>query len=163
MKRSGTAEGTEEGKINTGIYGPSRSVVRRGSIGAAATLAGYYGEFLQLQVVTGKISYEWYMGYMSDLFLPASMVSVGAAVGIAALRHNDKFKWGNLETKEKGLNTLDKIVLATAGLVVAGATLVEYLDSTAGVNFDWKDVVCYAVGTSVAYGIYRCSRIFEKD
>ena len=77
------------------------------------------------------------MGHMSDLFLPASMVSLGAAVGIAVLHHDDEFKIGNLETKAKGLNTVDVIILGIAGLVVTGAALVEYLDYTAGVSFDY--------------------------
>ena len=139
-----------------------KPVAVNGLSGVAAIVAGYYGEFLQLQVTERKIPYEWYMGHMSDLFLPASMVSVGAAFGIAVLHHDDEFKIGNLETKAKGLNTLDRIILGIAGLVVTGATLVEYLDYTAGVSFDWKDVVCYAVGASVAYGIYRFSRIFDR-
>src|SRR3989338_2682679 len=135
-----------------------KQVVVNGLSGVVATVACYCGEFLQWQVIDRKIPYEWYMGYMSDLFLPASVVSVSAVVGIASLYRDEKFKLGNFETREKYLNTLDRLVLGTAGVVVAGATFVEYFDSTAGVNFDWKDVVCYAVGTSVAYGIYRCSR-----
>ena len=140
-----------------------KQVVVNGLAGVAANVVGYYGEFLQLQTIERKIPYEWYMGYMSDLFLPAGMVSLSAAVGAAMISYGKKYKMENREITEKDLNTFDKIILGMTGLVVAGATSVEYLDSIAGLNFDWKDAVCYAAGSSVAYGIYKFSRIFERD
>ena len=137
-----------------------KQIATNGLFGTVTASVGFYGEYLQY-LAGREIPYQWYMGHMSDLFLPAAMISLGTAGGISTLPFNDEFK--NYENKKEVFDSIDKIVLGSSALVVAGATFVEYLDSTVGVNFDWKDVVCYTIGASAAYCVYKFSRIFEKS
>ena len=130
----------------------------------ATTFIGYYGEQLQLQAIRHEVPYELYMGHMSDLFLPSSIVSLGATAAVIQMHRYDKSKKHTPAEKEKNGQTLDTLIMGTAGFVIGGCTFVEWFDSytrSRPALFDWKDVGCYVVGAVTAYGVYRVSRCFE--
>lgn len=134
-----------------------------GSFGIITLWGGYYGKYLQMQVIEKKNPYEWYMGHLTDLMWPATTVFLAAIAGSYSIHSDNDFRIANTEKKKEILKTLDAMVLGTAGTIVAGCTFVEYLDSTVGVAFDWKDVFAYTLGAGAAYGVYKFSKLFDRN
>jgi len=130
--------------------------VVNGSFAIANVVAGYWGKNQQMRVFHREIPYEWYMGHLTDFCWSSAMVSLGAVTGLNILKSQST-------ALESDLKTLDSMILGNAAFVVAGTTFVEYLDSIPrAANFDWQDVACYALGTNMAYGVYKASRILKK-
>lgn len=140
----------------------SRMLINGAATGISIKMA-LYNDALREQVINKQIVWQPYMGYLSDFFVPAAIVS---GVGVyASLINYCKRKRYDAPGRLKSENSLDNLVLGSALITASAFSVIEQINNfgNKATSGEWNDVFCYFLGASLAYVAYNLSDVFEKN
>lgn len=140
----------------------SRMLINGAATGISIKMA-LYNDSLREQVINKQIVWQPYMGYLSDFFVPAAIVS---GVGVyASLINYRKRKIYNSSERKKLENSLDNLVLGSTLITASTFSVIEQINNFGSkkIDGDFNDIICYFLGASLAYVAYNLSDVFEKN